>query len=224
MLGALLCICLVAGCAMQGTDPFEKANRKVQTFNDTADRFVLKPITRGYKAVVPDVVERGVDNVFSNLADPFVALNQLLQGKPGRSLSDSGRFLVNSTLGIVGIFDVATTLGLAKHQEDFGQTLGVWGVGRGPYIVLPFWGPSNPRDGFGDLVGAYGYLPNYLEDTGARNASFALWIINQRAQLLEAERLITGDRYLFIRDAYLQRRDYLKKDGIVADPFLEDEF
>ncbi len=212
----------ISGCATQGIDPYESSNRKVQAFNDTADRFLLKPLARGYRAVLPDAVERGISNVFSNLAEPFVAINQLLQGKPVQGLYDGGRFLVNTTLGIGGLFDVGAGLGLEKHAEDFGQTLAVWGVGQGPYLVWPFWGPSNPRDAVGDLVGSFAFVPTYADDVGVRNSAYALWVINRRAQLLDAERLIKGDRYLFIRDAYLQRRDYLVNDGIVTDDFLDD--
>ncbi len=219
----LLCAGFLSGCASQSVDPYETLNRKIYAFNDSADRYVLKPIAKGYRAVLPDVVEQGVSNVFSNLSDPFNALNQLLQGKPYASLSDAGRFLINSTVGILGLFDVGSQLGLEKHHEDFGQTLAVWGVAEGPYIVLPFWGPSSPRDGIGDLVGSRGFLPGYLEDVSARNAAYGLYIVNRRAELLKDETLLSGDRYLFIRDAYLQRRQYLVDDGEVEDDFLESD-
>lgn len=214
---------VASGCATQSIDPLESGNRKVHAFNDTADHFLLKPIAKGYTAILPKPAERGIANAFSNLNDPWVAINQLLQGKPKLALRDTGRFLVNTTLGIGGLFDVAGRMGLEKHQEDFGQTLAVWGVGRGAYLVVPFWGPSSPRDGFGAIVGNYAYLPRYISNTATRNWVIALWIINKRAGFLGAESLITGDRYLFIRDAYLQRRDYLINDGVVEDSFMDDD-
>ncbi len=224
LIPALCLVGLVSGCASQKIDPFEGVNRGFQSFNDTTDRFLLKPIAIGYSAVLPNPVERGVANVFSNAADPWVAINQLLQGKPGLSVRDTGRFLLNSTLGVGGLFDVAGRMGLEKHDEDFGQTLAVWGVGQGPYLVVPFWGPSNPRDGIGDIVGSFAYVPRYIDHVPTRNIALALDVISQRADLLDAERLISGDRYLFIRDAYLQRRDYLINDAVVEDSFLDDEF
>lgn len=214
---------LMSGCATHKIDPYESTNRKIHAFNSTADEYVLKPIAQGYKAVVPDPIEQGITNVFANLYDPFISLNQLLQGKPKEALSDLGRFLVNSTIGLFGILDVASKLDLEKHHEDFGQTLATWGVEQGPYIVLPFLGPSNPRDGTALLVDQYGYLPGYIDNVGARNAVFALWLINKRANLISTEKLISGDEYLFIRDAYLQNRDYLINDGEVEDDFLGDD-
>ena len=191
------------------------------SFNDGADRAILKPLAKGYRAITPQFVEDGIGNFFSNLNDPVVALNQLLQGKPGLAVRDTGRFLVNSTIGIGGLFEVADGLGLEKHQEDFGQTFGVWGIGTGPYLVMPFWGPTNPRDGIGSIVGSFGFAPRYLNDVTSRNLTYALAIIHRRAQLLDAEKLVSGDRYVFIRDAYLQRRDYLTSDGVVEDEFLD---
>lgn len=220
ILGILVLI--TTGCSTTGgPDPYEGFNRGVMKFNDGADKRILKPITRGYRAVTPDIVETGVGNFFSNLNEPVVALNQLLQGKPGLALNDVGRFLINSTIGIGGIIEVADSVGLEKHQEDFGQTFGVWGIEQGPYLVLPFWGPSNPRDAIGDFIGAYGFAPRYLDEVRARNILYGLSIINRRASLLDAEELVTGDRYLFIRDAYLQRRNYLTLDGVVEDEFLD---
>ena len=214
---------LLGGCASQSIDPYESANRKVQSFNDGVDKYLLKPVAKGYQAILPDFVERGVANFFANLSDPFIAVNQLLQGKAVDSLSDTTRFLLNSTVGVAGLFDVSSQFGLVKHNEDFGQTLAVWGMDTGPYIVLPFWGPSNPRDGIGDLGGTVGFLPGYLHDVSARNSAFDLYIIDKRVGLLKAEKLLSGDRYSFIRDAYLQRRDYLINDGEVEDSFLEDD-
>jgi len=213
---------LLAGCASKGSvDPWEGFNRKVMSFNDGIDRAVLKPVAKGYRWIAPGFVETGVGNFFSNLEDPVVALNQLLQCKPGLALQDTGRFLVNTTLGIGGLFDVAQKLGLEKHQEDFGQTFSVWGIGQGPYLVVPFWGPSNPRDFAGDIISSFTFAPSYLDNVRVRNIIYGIWLINKRAQVLDAEELISGDRYLFIRDAYLQQRDYLIADGEVEDAFLD---
>ncbi len=218
------CLLLVmGGCATQpNADPWEGFNRSVHGFNEQADRYVLKPLAQGYRAVLPAPAERGIANVFSNLDDVQVSLNQLLQGKPGLAASDFGRFLVNSTIGLGGLFDVATSLGMSKHQEDFGQTFAVWGFGAGPYLVVPFWGPSGPRDGFGDIVGSYTFLPRYIDHVPTRNTVYAVSVINLRAGLLDVEDLVTGDRYTFFRDAYLQRREFLINDGVVEDTFLDD--
>lgn len=218
-----LLIVTTMGCASSGqVDPFEGFNRGVHNFNESADKRVLKPLAQGYRAVLPDPVERGIANIFSNLDDPQVALNQLLQGKPGLALSDLGRFVVNSTIGIAGIMDPATDMGMAKHREDFGQTFAVWGFGQGAYLVVPFWGPSNPRDGLGDILGSAAFPPRYLDDVRARNVIYGLSVLNRRAGLLDAENIVSGDRYLFFRDAYLQRREFLINDGEVEDDFLDD--
>ena len=224
-----ICVCsvfLLAGpvSAANGTDPWEPMNRTIMGFNDAADGAILKPIARGYTAVFPKPVRTGVTNFFANLREPWISLNQLLQGKPREFASDLGRFGVNTTLGLVGLFDVASGMGLEKHNEDFGQTLGVWGIGPGPYLVVPLWGPSSVRDGVGDIAGIWGFLPFYLDNTTARDILSALWIVKTRADYLEAEKLVQGDRYLFIRDAYLQNREYNVRDGLLDDPFLSDEF
>ncbi len=216
-------LALSTGCATtDNVDPYERFNRKIMAFNDGADKWVLKPIVRGYVAVTPTPVRRSLHNFIANLAYPTVAINQFLQGKGRLGLRDTGRFLTNTTLGIAGLFDVATRLGLDEHDEDFGQTFGSWGIPPSAYLVVPFWGPVTTRDGAGDLVSIYTYLPRYLESSRTRNLLAGLWIIDRRASLLKAEKLIEGDRYLFIRDVYLQRREFLTNDGELGnDPFLE---
>ena len=205
-------------------DPWEGMNRKVQAFNDTADRFVLKPVAKGYRAVTPKPVRRSVGNFFSNLLTPVVALNQLLQGKPRESGSDAMRFLVNTTLGVGGLFDVSSKVGLVQHEEDFDQTYARWGVGSGPYLVLPFLGPSTVRGGVGTATGFFTNPLRYVDDRSVGVTLGALYLIDGRAQLLDVEQLVGGDRYTFIRDAYLQRREFLINDGAVPeeDPFLDD--
>lgn len=217
---------LLAGCASTGNpDPLEPFNRKVHAFNDGLDRIVLKPLATGYTRVTPDPVENSIHNFFLNLEAPTVIINQFLQGKPRSGLRDTARFLTNTTIGLVGLFDVATRLGLERHEEDFGQTFGTWGIGRGTFIVVPFFGPTTVRDGVGSIAGIFTSPTYYVDNDAARWSLRGVGLIDTRAQLLDAEKLVSGDRYLFIRDAYLQRRQYLTRDGeIDEDPFLDDEF
>lgn len=221
---ALICAVLglgvLGGCATTGSgdprDPLEPVNRAIYTFNDGVDTMLVKPAAEIYQGVVPGLVRTGVSNVFSNLNDVIVALNNLLQGKFSSALSDFGRVLLNTTAGLLGIFDVATPAGLEKHDEDFGQTLGWWGIGDGPYIVLPLLGSSNLRDTVG-RVGDYKADPvTYIDPSRDRNIVQALRIINRRAELLSASRILAVaalDEYEFVRDAYLQRRRNLIYDG-----------
>jgi phospholipid-binding lipoprotein MlaA len=211
----------LGGCvAVQGPpdphDPWESFNRGVYSLNDKLDRAILKPTAKGYRAITPDAVETGVTNFFSNLEDIPIFLNELLQFKLLDALSDTGRLVVNTTLGIGGIFDVATPIGLDKHNEDFGQTLGRWGIGTGPYLVLPLFGPSSPRDAFG-LTGEYAVGPiRQVEDTSTRNSLYVIEIIDTRAQLLSLDKVIDEaalDPYIYIRDAWIQRRRSLVYDG-----------
>lgn len=223
LLSSVLVAILFAGCASMPegrtpnpADPWEGFNRNVYAFNDAVDRAVLKPVAQGYQAVVPDPVQTGVSNVFSNLGEPVNAVNNLLQGKLSAFASDVGRFGINSLLGILGIWDVATPMGLEKSNEDFGQTLGKWGSGPGPYLVLPLLGPSTVRDGIGRIADApLGYSP-YVTNEPLRYSMFVTELINLRAGLLKAEKVLDDaalDRYSFIRDAYLQRRRNLVYDG-----------
>lgn len=201
-------------------DPWEGFNRGVFAFNDAVDGAVLKPIAKGYKAVTPDVVETGVSNVFSNLGEVGNIVNGLLQFKIGQASNDTGRLLINSTFGLAGIFDVAKHMGLEKGTgEDFGQTLATWGVDSGPYIVLPFLGPSTLRDGVGLPADSYLSPVTHIDHVPTRNTVFGTGLVETRASLLGVESTISGDKYTFIRDAYLQRREYLINDGEVEDDF-----
>lgn len=217
-------VLISASCATtDNPDPYEGANRAVMAFNDGADRIVLKPISKGYVNVTSPPVRSSVNNFYDNFGYPITIINQVLQGKFRLGFSDLGRFLTNSTLGLVGLFDVATDLGMEYHDEDFGQTLGVWGVGSGAYLVIPLWGPVTTRSGVGDIASFYTHPVQYVDDDPIRYALFTGWAIKTRASLLEAEGLISGDRYLFIREAYLQRREFLINDGeIEDDPFFDD--
>ena len=198
-------------------DPFEGFNRAMYTFNDKLDTYALKPLAKGYRAITPAPVSKGISNFFSNLHDPMAMLNNFLQGKPGKAASDLGRFLINSTLGMLGLFDVSTEIGLQKHDEDFGQTLAVWGVGDGPYLVLPFFGPSNVRDGFSLPVDWETYPPNHMENSRRRYQLLFLEIIDKRAQLLAASDVLAQaageDAYVFVREASRQRRRNQIFDG-----------
>ncbi|MCX8085503.1 MAG: VacJ family lipoprotein [Rhodocyclaceae bacterium] len=209
---------LLTGCATSGNpkDPIEGFNRAMYGFNEAIDTAILKPVAKGYDAVLPTPVRTGVTNFFGNIADFFIGVNNLLQGKPAEAVSDLGRVLINSTIGLLGVIDWASDMGLEKHDEDFGQTFGRWGVGDGAYVVLPFFGPRTVRDTVGlvldvktDPVGQIDHIPT-------RNTLMALRIIDNRADLLPADKVIEEaalDKYAYIRDGYLARRRSLIYDG-----------
>lgn len=211
-----------ADAASASDDPFEPFNRAMYTFNDKLDRYFLKPVAKGYRAVLPRFARRGVSNFFGNLHEPVVMVNDALQGKLKHAASDLGRFLTNTTLGIFGLFDVATHFGLERHNEDFGQTLGVWGVNPGPYLVLPIFGPSNFRDGIGLYADHELYPPTHMEEQSTAWKLFAVELVDTRAQLLDAgdilEQAAGQDPYVFVREAYRQRRQSLIHDGANAAP------
>lgn len=207
---------VAGGCATSNTpgDPLEGFNRAMFSFNDALDEAVLKPIATGYRNVAPEPARECVGNVFSNINDVFVAVNSLLQGKVGDAVSDACRVLINSTVGILGCFDVASKMGLEKHNRDFGQTFGKWGIPSGPYLVLPFLGPSNFRDGVGTAI--YSSLdPVWANHIPTRNVAYSLRTVNRRADLLNASSALEDaalDKYAFVRDAYGQRRQSLIDD------------
>ena len=201
-------------------DPYESVNRKIFAFNHGIDNYVLKPVAKGYRKVTPNTVEKGVNNFFSNLLEIRNIINASLQGKGHKSLDYTGRFIINSSFGLFGLFDIAGEMGLEKDGgEDFGQTLATWGVGSGPYLVLPLLGPSTVRDGLAIPVNQMLDPKNYVSHRRTSNALTGGNLINTRAQLLDVENLVTGDRYSFLRDAYLQRRQYLINDGKNEDTF-----
>jgi phospholipid-binding lipoprotein MlaA len=221
-LGGVVAVMLLGGCASTGNprDPLEPLNRGIYKFNDGVDTVLFKPLAEVYEAVLPQFVRTGIGNFFSNLQDVIVALNNLLQGKVTDAGMDLCRIIVNSTVGILGLIDVGTEIGLEKHQEDFGQTLGRWGMGTGPYIVIPFLGPSTVRDGIG-LIGDWKTDPlTYLKPNRHRNAAYGLLLVNRRAELLSASKILEVaalDPYEFVRDAYLQRRRNMVYDGNPPD-------
>jgi len=204
-------------------DPWEGMNRSIFAFNEGFDRYLLKPATLGYKAVTPDLVETGISNFFGNISDIGSFVNNVLQAKLDPALNDLARITFNTTVGLAGFIDVATPMGLPETDEDFGQTLGYWGFESGPYLMLPFFGPSTVRDGVGFVAETVTSPYNNLEDDTLRYSLTALRAIDARAGLLEAERLISGDKYLFIRNAYLQRREFQVNDGEL-DTFDDDDF
>lgn len=203
-------------------DPWEGFNRTVFGFNETLDRYALKPLTQGYQTVTPDIVETGVSNFFGNLADVGSIFNNVLQLKGEAAAQDFSRVVFNTIFGLGGVLDVATPYGLPEHKEDFGQTLGYWGVESGPYLVLPLLGPSNVRDGISKIPDSMVDPVGEVNPIRTRNQLSALRIVDSRAQLLEAEKLLSGDRYTAIRGAYMQRREFLVNDGEVS--FDDDQF
>ncbi len=224
-----------AGCASRDAatrteayDPFEPVNRALYRVNDLGDRYLLRPVAVGYTRGVPPQLRSGLRNVFSNLLYPITIVNALLQGKFAQAGQDSGRFLLNSTVGIGGLFDPATRIGLKENDEDFDQTMTVWGVSQGPYLVIPLLGPRTTRHAVGDLVDAP-LSPFVSIADGDVSVTLGLWLINQvdsRSQFLDADQQVfeSFDPYLFVRDAYYQNRQYRALDGVVPedDSYLDD--
>ena len=209
----------LSGCASMNSnpkDPLEGFNRTMFTFNDKVDQVALKPAAQAYRAVVPGFVQTGVGNFFGNLGDVWTGVNNILQGKVGDGVSDFMRFAVNTVLGLGGVLDISSAAGIPKHREDFGQTLGKWGVGSGPYVVLPLLGSSTVRDTAALPLDFKGDLWSYKDPVSVRNTGTGIRLLDARAQVLDASDLIEGaalDRYEFVRDAYLQRRESRVNDG-----------
>ena len=223
---ALIAVVLgLSGCATTANnprDPFEGFNRVMFSVNEGID-VVVKPVAQGYDNVTPMPIKAGIGNFFGNIADLWIAFNNFLQGKPVDGVTDVGRVLVNSTVGIVGLFDVASDIGLEKHAEDFGQTLGSWGVNGGPYLFWPIIGPRNVRDTFGFVVDASVDPVGHLDDVSARNILMGVRFIDLRASLLPADKIVEEaafDKYNYIRNAYFQNRRSAIHDG--NPPRLED--
>lgn len=209
---------MLGGCATQGNkDPLEPMNRGIYKFNDTVDKAAIKPVAGAYKAVVPSPVRTGVNNFFSNLGTVVTLINDLLQFKLDKAMTDAGRLAINSTFGIGGLIDVASMDNVEKNNEDFGQTLAYWGWKDSTYLVLPFFGPSTLRDTGGLLVDSAFFDPlYYVEDVPARNSALALKFVDRRSQYLPASDLLDEaalDPYAFMRDAYMQRRNSQVHDG-----------
>jgi phospholipid-binding lipoprotein MlaA len=215
--GVVGCASIPAGTERSPQDPWEPFNRSVFEFNEGLDAYLLKPVVAGYRFILPEFVRDGIYNFFSNYNDIYTALYNLLQGKPDYAFNDFMRVVVNTTMGLGGLIDLATPGGLEKHKEDWGQTLGVWGVPSGPYVVLPFFGPSNVRDTFGTVADLESdYLFSFVKNIGVRNSITGLRVVNARNTYYEAGDLLDGaaiDKYSFMRDAYIQRRAYQINEG-----------
>jgi phospholipid-binding lipoprotein MlaA len=200
-------------------DPWQSYNRFMFRVNDNVDAYTLKPLAKGYQAVTPQFLEDGVHNVFRNIGDVGNLANNLLQGKLHDAGVDGGRLIFNTTFGLLGFFDVGTAMGLQRSDEDFGQTMGAWGLGSGPYVVLPLLGPSSVRDAFGRVPDSMLAAPAFIDHVPTRNVVIGAEAVDLRASLLSSERLVSGDRYAFIRNAYLQNREFRVRDGQVEDDF-----
>ena len=210
------CASIPPGSTADPRDPFERYNRAMFSFNKTVDDKVLKPVATGYTDVIPDLIRTAIGNFFGNIGDVWTAVNNYLQGKPREGTSDVARVVLNSTFGIVGLIDVATPAGLVQHEEDFGQTLGVWGVKSGPYLILPILGSSTVRDGLARPVDLYADPITQIDSAGVENSLRAMRLVDDRATLLYSTRMMEDaalDPYLFVRDAYLQRRESRVRDG-----------
>lgn len=219
ILSVLMLASALVGCAAPGgnpRDPIEPFNRVIFSFNETIDDAVMRPVARGYRAVLPELVRTGVSNFFSNLEDVWIGANNLLQGKPADGVQDLARFIFNTTFGLLGVVDASTDFNLPKHNEDFGQTLGRWGAAPGPYLVLPLFGPSSIRDGLGFIVDIKADIVRNIGHVPTRNTLDATREINTRANLLDIGRVAEEaalDKYRFLRDSYFQRRRNLVYDG-----------
>lgn len=225
-----VCLLLLSACATvpsnvrDENDPFEGFNRSIYTFNETVDGVLLKPVAIGYNAAMPDFANKGVTNFFSNIDDVVVMLNDIFQFKFAEAGRDAGRIGINSTLGVLGFIDVASMWDIPKRDEDFGQTLGYWGLNTGPYLVLPLLGPSDIRDASGRVVDSFIDPVTYIRHIDSRNGLIILEAVDTRADLLSASKVFEEaalDPYLFMRDAYLQRRESQVYDG---SPPLDDPY
>jgi phospholipid-binding lipoprotein MlaA len=224
-------IVVLAGCAVrppeqEANDPLEPLNRAIYRFNDALDRAVLRPVAEGYQEYVPSPVRTGVRNFFFNIREPFTIVNQVLQGKPDQAAGDTMRLMFNTSFGVFGLFDVATGWGLEPHEEDFGQTFGVWGIGEGWFLMLPLLGPSTARDAPG-LVLEYKFAPiRHLTSGVETYAAAGLFFISERAELLSATEVLdtaSVDAYLEVREAYRQKRWSEIHDGNPPEPDFFDK-
>lgn len=224
VLCASACVTLPPNSQRVPQDPWESWNRGVYKFNDKLDRAVAKPVARAYVRVLPKPIRTGISNFFDNLETPTVMINDALQGKIGASANDLGRFLLNSTVGLGGLLDPATSAGLNKNNEDFGQTLGHWGVHPGPFVEIPLLGPSDLRDAPAKLVDTYTNPKQYIRNTDVKYGLWGLGLVDTRTRLLSLDDTLQHvfDPYAFIRDAYLQHRAYLVSDGKLTEQPLVD--
>ena len=205
------------------SDPFEDLNRDIFILNEKLDEKLLKPAAIAYRKVTPQFARSGVTNFFNNLEEIDTTINQVLQGEIKYAFNDAGRFVINTTIGLFGLIDVASKMGLERHEEDFGQTLGVWGFDSGPYIMIPFLGPSNPRDLLSRPISSFLSGTFAMEDDDVKITLVGIDALETRERLLDAETLIIGDKYIFVKDAYVQSREYEINNGSTKDDeFLDD--
>ena len=224
---AATALALLAGCAATPSkvDPLEPMNRALYKVHDVLDTNIVKPVAEGYTTVVPKFMRTGFANVFNNIDDLFSAVNGLLQGKPDKAGNDLGRVLINTFFGMGGLIDIASDAGIERGNEDFGQTFAVWGIPQGPYLFIPLFGPTTVRDGAGVIVRIAVGPVGYINDVALRNSIYGVGYVDLRSQVLESGSIVDTaalDRYIFIRNAYLQRRRYLTFDG-KPPPEPEDE-
>lgn len=228
----LITALLASGCAVlpaapkeerSSADPWEPLNRQIHGFNSGFDKVTLKPLAKGYEMITPKFLRIGIRNFSSNLRTPLNAINSFLQGKFKYGFSESGRFLANSTIGLFGVLDVAKEMGLEKHNEDFGETFAAWGIPDGPYVVLPILGPSTVRDAITIPLNILADPLIWYDNASVRDKLYLIRVVDLRQKLFTAESLLEGsqDRYLSIREAYLQNRRFLIYDG---DPPVDDDF
>ena len=227
-LAALVVVAVLAGCAATPSrvDPLEPFNRAMFEVNDVAEKVVIKPVVSAYTTVIPSPVRTAVSNVFGNIEDLFSAVNGLLQGKPDKAGNDLGRVMVNTLWGLGGLIDVATDAGIERGNEDFGQTFGFWGLGQGPYLFIPFFGPTTIRDGSGFLIRVAAGPVGFIPDVPVRNSLYGVGYVDLQAQAKEARAVVDTaalDRYRFIRNAYLQKRRYDVFDGEPPPQKEEDD-
>lgn len=229
----LFAVMVCSGCASNTEraegevwDPFEPINRVSFRINDLGDKYVLRPIAKGYETVTPRPIRTGVNNIFENLSYPVTIVNDILQGKLTQGVADTARFVANSVFGIGGFFDIAQYAGLEKHNEDFGQTFGVWGIPEGPYFVVPVFGPRTMRHGVGNLADSLVHPQTQMNDSSVRSKVNLFYFVHQRSTLLAFDDELNKafDKYVFLRDSYLQNRRYLRYDGEPPedDLFLEE--
>ena len=209
--------------AKEINDPFEDLNRDIFVFNEKLDEKILKPTALVYRKVTPQFARTGVTNFFNNLEEIDTTINQVLQGEIKYAFNDAGRFVINTTIGLFGLIDIASKMGIEKQEEDYGQTLGVWGISSGPYIMLPFLGPSNPRDLLSRPISSFLSGTFAMEDNDVKFTLVGIDALETRERLLDAETLIIGDKYMFVKDAYVQSREYEINNGSTEDDvFLDD--
>lgn len=223
-----LLLLLLLACPVLGSDqdehnpdPLEPLNRKLFALNNTLDKYILRPVARGYDFILPAPAKRGMGNFFANLYEVNSTINGVLQGRFLGAGQSAGRFLVNSTIGVLGFFDVASQMGIRPYRADFGQTLAVWGARPGPFLMVPLFGPRTVRSGAGSLFDLYTSVPAYLDSRSLRYTLWGLELIDGRSRLLKADTLMSGDEYIFLRDAYLQSRQTFVNDGEVVDSFSD---